>query len=68
MNGKGKVEVKRDAAGQILMSLLNREYLGVQEIITTRRKEGGKAGNEGESKINKGYKHARGRNRLEATV
>ena len=66
MNGKSKVDVKRDAVRQILISLLNREYLGVQDISMTRRKKGGKAS--GESQIIKGYKQARRSNKSEVTV
>ena len=40
--------------------MLNREYLGVQDISLKRRKKGGKGS--GESQIMKGYKQARGSN------
>lgn len=66
LNGKSKVYVKRHAVGQKLISLLNRKYLGVQDISLKRRKKGGKGS--GESQIMKGYKQARGSNKLEVTV
>lgn len=58
--------MKRDAVRQILISLLNREYLGVQDISMARRKKGGKAS--GESQIIKRYKQAGKNNKLEVTV
>ena len=43
--------MNRDTVEQILMSLLNRKYLGVPEIIVTRRKKREKADYEGKPQI-----------------